>query len=46
MLEKPLALPVLHLPQLVALALGVEPEKLGLDRHVVSTRPLLKKLGL
>jgi len=45
MLEKPLALPVLHLPQLVALALGVEPEKLGLDRHVVSTRPLLKKLG-
>ena len=44
-LEKPLALPVLHLPQLVALALGVEPEKLGLDRHVVSTRPLLKKLG-
>jgi succinate dehydrogenase / fumarate reductase cytochrome b subunit len=45
-LEKPLALPVLHLPQLVALALGVEPEKLGLDRHVVSTRPLLKKLGL
>jgi succinate dehydrogenase / fumarate reductase cytochrome b subunit len=45
MLDKPLALPVLHLPQLVALALGVPPEKLGLDRHVVSTRPLLKKLG-
>jgi len=40
-----LELPILHLPQLVALALGVDPKELGLDRHVVSTRPLLKKLG-
>ena len=41
-----LGLPVLHLPQLVALALGVSPKQLGLDRHVVSTRPVLEKLGL
>lgn len=41
-----LGLPVLHLPQLVALALGVEPEQLGLDRHIVSTRPVLEKLGV
>jgi succinate dehydrogenase / fumarate reductase, cytochrome b subunit len=41
-----LGLPVLHLSQLVALALGVEPKKLGLDRHVVSTRSVLDKLGL
>lgn len=41
-----LGLPVLHLPQLVALALGIEPKQLGLDRHLVSTKPLLKKLGL
>lgn len=40
-----LGLPVLHLPQLVALALGIEPEKLALDRHVVSTQPVLAKLG-
>lgn len=40
-----LGLPVLHLPQLVALALGVPPQELGLDRHVVSTRPVLEKLG-
>lgn len=44
-LGKSLALPVLHLPQLVALALGVSPKKLGLDRHSVSTRPVLEKLG-
>jgi len=41
-----LRLPILHLPQLVALALGLSPETLGLDRHVVSTRPVLKQLGL
>jgi succinate dehydrogenase / fumarate reductase cytochrome b subunit len=41
-----LGLPVLHLPQLVALALGVEPKQLGLERHIVSTRPILEKLGL
>ena len=40
-----LGLPILHLPQLVALALGIEPSKLGLDRHVVSTRPVFAKLG-
>lgn len=40
-----LGLPVLHLPQLVALALGVNPEALGLERHIVSTRPVLEKLG-
>ncbi|HLO47988.1 MAG TPA: CoB--CoM heterodisulfide reductase iron-sulfur subunit B family protein [Kamptonema sp.] len=44
-IDRKLGLPVLHLPQLVALALGVEPQKLGLDRHIVSTRPLLEKLG-
>jgi len=40
-----LGLPVLHLPQLVALAVGVKPKELGLDRHIVSTRPILEKLG-
>lgn len=44
-LDQKLGLPVLHLPQLVALALGIDPSKLGLDRHIVSTQPLLNKLG-
>jgi succinate dehydrogenase / fumarate reductase cytochrome b subunit len=39
-----LGLPILHLPQLVALAVGVEPQALGLDRHVVSTKTILDKL--
>lgn len=44
--QQKLGLPVLHLPQLVALALGISPQQLGLDRHLVSTRPVLEKLGL
>jgi len=30
-----LGLPVLHLPQLVGLALGLEPKQLGMNKHVV-----------
>jgi succinate dehydrogenase / fumarate reductase cytochrome b subunit len=44
-LGKKLGLPVLHLSQVVALALGISPEKLGLDRHVVSTQSVLAKLN-
>jgi succinate dehydrogenase / fumarate reductase, cytochrome b subunit len=44
-IERRLGLPVLHLPQLVGLAVGIEPEKLGLSRHLVSTKPVLEKLG-
>lgn len=40
-----LGLPILHLSQLVALAVGVSPQELGLDRHIVSTRPVLEKLA-
>jgi succinate dehydrogenase / fumarate reductase cytochrome b subunit len=32
---RPLNMPVLHLPQMVGLALGLEPKELGLNRHVV-----------
>ena len=33
--DRDLGLPVLHLPQLVGLALGFEPKELGMQRHVV-----------
>lgn len=41
-----LGLPILHLPQLVGLALGIKPKQLGLERHIVSTKPVLQKLGI
>jgi succinate dehydrogenase / fumarate reductase, cytochrome b subunit len=44
-IDRSLGLPVLHFSQLVALAVGVTPDRLGLDRHVVSTKSVLKKLG-
>ncbi len=39
-------LPILHLSQLVGLALGLSPLELRLHRHVVSTRAVLARLGL
>lgn len=37
-------LPVLHLPQLVGLAMGFNPEELGMGRHMVSTAAMTQKL--
>ena len=43
--ERDLEVPVLHLPQLVGLALGLEPKELGMNRHVVSTREISRKVA-
>ena len=32
---RPLNMPVLHLPQLLGLAFGLEPKELGMNKHVV-----------
>lgn len=39
-MRRRLNMPVLHLPQLVGLAIGLSAKTLGLDRHMVSTRGL------
>jgi len=38
-------LPVLYLTQLVGLALGIDPETLGMHRHFVDTSPLMAELA-
>jgi len=43
--ERDLDIPVLHLPQLVGLALGLEPKELGMNKHVVSTKDVQRKLA-
>ena len=43
---KKLDIPILHLPQLVGLALGIAPDKLGLNHHVVSTQKIMNKLAI
>ncbi len=40
-----LELPVLHLPQMVGMAFGMKPERLGLKKNIVNTQPVLKKAG-
>ncbi len=37
-------MPILHLPQLLGLALGFSPDELGMRRHLISIQPLLEKL--
>jgi len=39
-------LPILHLPQLLGLAMGLEPSTLGLKRHLVSPHSALAKIGV
>jgi succinate dehydrogenase / fumarate reductase cytochrome b subunit len=36
---------VLHLPQLIGLALGFEPKALGMNKHVVRTAGIERKLS-
>jgi succinate dehydrogenase / fumarate reductase, cytochrome b subunit len=43
--ERDLGIPVLHLPQMIGLALGLEPKELGMGKHVVSTRDVQRKLA-
>ncbi len=38
-------IPILHLPQLVGLALGYSPKELGMNQHIVSTEKLDKILA-
>ncbi len=39
-------MPIIFFTQLVGVALGVEPEKLGFGREIVDARPALKKIGV
>ena len=43
--ERDLDVPVLHFPQLVGLALGLEPKELGMNKHVVKTTVVQEKVA-
>ncbi|MHA2045268.1 MAG: heterodisulfide reductase-related iron-sulfur binding cluster, partial [Candidatus Thorarchaeota archaeon] len=42
--EKKYNIPVLYYTQLLGLAMGLDPTDLGLDKHVIDTKPLLDKI--
>jgi succinate dehydrogenase / fumarate reductase cytochrome b subunit len=37
-------LPILHLPQLLGLAMGMEPKTLGIQRHLISSESALSAI--
>jgi succinate dehydrogenase / fumarate reductase, cytochrome b subunit len=41
--EESIKMPILHLPQLIGLALGFEPEELGIKRHIIDAIPVLSE---
>ncbi len=43
--NRDLGLAVLHLPQLVSLALGAEPKELGMSKHIASTKWVEERLA-
>ena len=44
--NRPIDLPIIHLPQLLGLALGIDPKAMRLDKHIVSTAKLLSEVAL
>lgn len=44
--KKDIGLPILHLPQLMGLAMGIDPEAMRLNRHIMSTTKVLSALGM
>ena len=44
-LKRKVDLPILHMPQAIGLAMGISPQELGLQKHIMSTQPLTVKLG-
>ena len=42
----PIDLPILHLPQLIGLAMGIDPKSMRLNRHIVSTKKLLTEVAI
>jgi succinate dehydrogenase / fumarate reductase cytochrome b subunit len=43
-MARPIGMPILHLPQLVGLALGLEPSTLGLKKNMVDTSALVAEV--
>ncbi len=41
-----IGLPILHLPQLIGMAMGISSKELGLGKHIVSTKAILDKASI
>ena len=43
--KRPIDLPILHLPQLIGLAMGLSPKDMGLQRHIISAKSVVDLVG-
>ena len=43
--QRKINLPILHLPQLIGMAMGIDPRDLGLQRHIITPQKVVKKLA-
>ena len=43
--QRQIDLPIIHLPQLIGLAMGFFPSEMGLQRHIISPKPVIEKIG-
>ncbi len=43
---RPIDMPILHLPQMLGLALGIAPKALRLNNHIMSTKKMLSEVAL
>ncbi len=43
--QRKIDLPIIHLPQLIGLAMGFFPSEMGLQRHIISPKPVVEKVG-
>ena len=44
--KQPIDLPIIHLPQLIGMAMGIPPEDMRLNKHIISTRKMLSTLAI
>lgn len=44
--KQPIDMPIIHLPQLIGLALGIDPKAMRLNRHIISTQKMLSTVGV
>lgn len=44
--KEDITMPIIHLPQLIGLALGFTPKELGINRHIVNAIPALNRVFL
>ena len=44
--RQPIDLPIMHLPQFIGLAMGIPPEDMRLNKHIMSTQKMLSTLAV